>query len=54
MYWPGQDAIGKRVRGAGRDADRALVVVKGVVADVRHEGLREPPRPLIYFPLNRE
>ncbi len=52
MYWPGQDAIGKRVRGAGRGADRPWLVVKGVVADVRHEGLREPPRPLIYFPLN--
>ena len=40
------------MRGAGRDADRPWFVVKGVVADVRHEGLREPPRPLIYFPLN--
>ena len=25
--------------------------MKGIVADVRHEGLREPPRPLLYFPL---
>jgi predicted permease len=55
LYWPGQDAIGKRVRGAGRD-DRGQpmpwYVVKGVVANVRHEGLRQPPRALLYFPIN--
>ena len=28
-------------------------MVKGVVANVRHEGLRAAPRPLIYFPLER-
>jgi predicted permease len=51
-YWPGQDAIGKRVRLAGSGPDeRPWFVVKGIVTDVRHEGLREPPRPLIYFPL---
>ena len=27
-------------------------VVKGVVADVRHDGLRQPARPLFYFPSN--
>jgi putative ABC transport system permease protein len=55
QYWPGQDPIGKRLRAAGRDAPdrRPWYTVKGVVADVRHEGLREPPRPLIYFPVNR-
>jgi predicted permease len=51
-YWPGQDATGKRVRGTGQDPNRPWYVVKGVVADVRHDGLRQPPRPLFYFPLN--
>ena len=41
------------MRGAGSsDEARPWYTVKGVVANVRHEGLREPPRPLIYFPLN--
>jgi predicted permease len=48
-YWPGQDAVGGRFRGT--DDTAQWNVVKGVVADVRHEGLREAPRPLIYFPL---
>jgi predicted permease len=54
QYWPGQDALGKRVRGAGSgpEEERPWYTVKGIVADVRHEGLREPPRALIYFPLN--
>ena len=49
-YWPGQDPLGKRFRGA-RSKER-WYVVKGVVADVRHEGVRSTPRPLIYFPIN--
>jgi putative ABC transport system permease protein len=55
QYWPGQDAIGRRLRGAGRDATGQPLpwyLVKGVVASVRHEGLRETPRPLVYFPVN--
>ena len=55
QYWPGQDAIGKRLRGTGRDDKGQPLpwyVVKGVVASVRHEGLRQAPRPLLYFPLN--
>jgi putative ABC transport system permease protein len=53
-YWPGQDAIGKRLRGASAapKEERPWYTVVGIVADVRHEGLRERPRPLIYFPLN--
>jgi hypothetical protein len=47
-FWPKQDAIGKRLRGLNsRDG---WYVVKGIVADVRYEGLRRPPRPLVYFP----
>jgi predicted permease len=54
QYWPGQDPIGKRLRGAGAAApeQRPWYVIKGVVATVRHEGLRAAPRALIYFPLN--
>lgn len=55
QFWPGQDAIGKRVRGAGQDAEGQRLpwyVVKGVVTSVRHDGLREAPRPMLYFPLN--
>jgi predicted permease len=53
-YWPGQDAIGKRLRTFSSEANpsRPWHVVKGIVGDVRHEGLREAPRPLVYFPLN--
>jgi putative ABC transport system permease protein len=47
-YWPGQDAIGKRLR-RFRSQD-GWQVVKGIVADVRQDGLRRPPRPLVYFP----
>jgi predicted permease len=47
-HWPGQDAIGKRVR-QFRSQD-GWYVVKGIVDDVRQDGLRRPPRPLIYFP----
>ena len=55
QYWPGQDAVGKRLRGAGRgdnNQPNPWYVVKGVVASVRHEGLRQAPRALIYFPVN--
>jgi predicted permease len=49
-YWPGQDAIGKRFRGARTDDE--WYGVKGIVADVRHDGVRAAPRPLIYFPMS--
>jgi predicted permease len=55
QYWPGQEAIGRRLRGAGKDPEgRPLpwYVVKGIVASVRHEGLRQAPRALLYFPVN--
>jgi putative ABC transport system permease protein len=54
-YWPGQEAVGRRLRGAGSDPKGQPMpwyVVKGVVASVRHEGLRDAPRAMIYFPVN--
>jgi predicted permease len=53
-YWPGQDPIGKRLRTASSSepAARPWHIVKGIAGDVRHQSLREPPEPLIYFALN--
>ena len=45
--WPGQPAVGKRMRlGA-----EGWVQVVGVVADARTRGLREPPEPNAYRPV---
>jgi putative ABC transport system permease protein len=47
-FWPGQNAIGKKV-GAGCDKELCRTVV-GVVGDIRHEGLGEEAQPEIYLP----
>ncbi|HKG90539.1 MAG TPA: FtsX-like permease family protein, partial [Gemmatimonadaceae bacterium] len=46
-YWPGQDAVGKRVLNIGKDG--AMIV--GVVADARHISLRDAPEPMVILPL---
>ena len=53
QFWPGEDAVGKRLRGVGDSTEpRPWFTVKGVVANVRQAGLRELPKPLLYFPIN--
>jgi putative ABC transport system permease protein len=51
QYWPGQDPIGKRVRAAGDGAPQTppWFTVIGVVGNERHDGLRRPVRPILYF-----
>jgi predicted permease len=45
-YWPGDDPIGKRVKLPGMKGPLEIV---GVVEDVRHEQLDEPPAPALYL-----
>jgi predicted permease len=51
QYWPGQDAVGKQLRGVGESNDRPWLTVVGVVATVRQGDLRDPGRAQIYLPL---
>ena len=46
-YWPGQDAVGRRLR---EDFNPEWVTVAGVVGDVRYASLDAPPDLEIYLP----
>ncbi len=48
-YWPGQDAVGKRVRFSGWDDTRWFSVV-GVVADQKSSELARPDTRALYLP----
>ena len=48
-YWPGENAVGKRVR-FDNDPNAPWIVVVGVVGDVRQLGLDQEAPPILYFP----
>jgi ABC-type antimicrobial peptide transport system permease subunit len=49
-YWPGQDAIGKRIRYGGADSTNPWMQVIGVAGNVKYNSLRQDPEaePVIY------
>ncbi|HXE30693.1 MAG TPA: ABC transporter permease [Terriglobales bacterium] len=51
-YWPGQDAIGKRI--APRGAAFPDETIVGVAADVKQLSLREAPPPEMYVPYTQK
>ena len=46
-YWPGESALGKRIR-FGDEGEWNTIV--GIVPGIRHRALNQPPRPELYFP----
>jgi putative ABC transport system permease protein len=49
-YWPGPDALGKRLQLPGR---KGFLKVVGVVKTANYQSLGEPPQPCIYLPLRQ-
>ena len=49
-FWPGQNAIGRRMRFVGEEAWRTIV---GVTRDVRHWGWTAAINPMVYRPLTQ-
>lgn len=48
--WPGEEAVGRRMKLTSTPANAPWTVVIGVVDDVRHFGLETEPRPELYRP----
>jgi putative ABC transport system permease protein len=46
-FWPGESAIGKRVRPSG--TNREWMTIVGVVGDILNDGLAKPPRTEIFL-----
>jgi len=51
-FWPGQSAIGKRIKLGGLDSSAPWLSIIGVVGEVKYRGLPENPTrdPDLYFP----
>src|SRR6185436_4280093 len=47
-YWPGEEAVGKRLKYGNLDQFAEVV---GIVSNTRDKGLTADPRPAIYVPL---
>jgi putative ABC transport system permease protein len=52
-YWPGEDAIGKRIRFSGPAEEQPWYTVVALVGDVRNQ-LDQRARPEMYFPMRQQ
>ncbi|MCA1615766.1 MAG: ABC transporter permease, partial [Acidobacteria bacterium] len=50
-YYPGQDAVGKRLR---TDSEGPFMEIVGVARTARYRNLREQPLPFVYIPFSQE
>ncbi len=51
-FWPGQEAVGKRMEGMDPSHQHFMEVI-GVIADPRDVGLDQPPEPEFYIPVEQ-
>ena len=49
-FWPGESAVGKRIKLGPSPERQPWITIAGVVGDIRHFGLDADPRPEIYRP----
>jgi putative ABC transport system permease protein len=52
-YWPGGDCLGHRIR-ISRGSAPAWRTIVGIVGNIRHDALYDPPRPEMYVPFAQE
>jgi predicted permease len=53
-YWPGEEAIGKRLRLQSTDSPAEWSTVVGVLRDTRQWGWSDPVQPEMYFPFEQD
>jgi putative ABC transport system permease protein len=49
-YWPGESAVGKRLKRGGRASSNPWMTVVGVVKHIRYDSLERPSRVQLYSP----
>jgi putative ABC transport system permease protein len=50
-YWPGEDALGKRINFGDADPEKIKwFTIVGIVSDIHHQGLDIDPKPEFYLP----
>ena len=52
-FWPGRNAVGRRIRPGSADSDRPAVEIVGVARDYKVRFLHEPPTPYVHFPASQ-
>ncbi len=50
MYFPGENAVGRRIKYGQYSAPKPWITVAGIVKDVRQMGLDVPARPEMFYP----
>ena len=53
QYWPGENAIGKRLKLGDPDEEVPWVTIVGIAGDVRQMGVDEPVKAEMYLPYSR-
>ena len=53
-FWPGEDAVGKRIRLGRSSWKTPLMTVVGVVGSVKHRSLDEDSRYYVYWPVSQD